>query len=50
MRTAVALSGGIDSFVAAYVLKRQGHEIIGLTMTLDGLRDAVRELRTPKGL
>lgn len=38
MRTAVALSGGIDSFVAAHILKRQGHEIVGLTMTLDGLR------------
>jgi len=47
MRTAVALSGGIDSFVAAHILKRQGHEIVGLTMTLDGLRVSDRGVREP---
>ena len=33
-KIAVALSGGIDSSVAAYLLKKQGHDIIGLTMRL----------------
>ncbi len=47
MRIAVALSGGIDSFVAAHVLKRQGHEIVGLTMMLDVLRASGRTDRTP---
>ena len=28
--TAIALSGGIDSLVAAYLLKKQGHNIIGI--------------------
>lgn len=34
MRIAVAMSGGVDSSVAAYLLKKQGHEIIGVFMHL----------------
>jgi len=34
MRVAVAMSGGVDSSVAAAVLKAQGHEVLGLTMKL----------------
>ena len=34
MRIAVAMSGGVDSSVAAAVLKAQGHEVVGLTMKL----------------
>ncbi|MDP9323477.1 MAG: tRNA 2-thiouridine(34) synthase MnmA [Acidobacteriota bacterium] len=34
MRIVVAMSGGVDSSVAAALLARQGHEVIGLSMQL----------------
>lgn len=34
MRIAVGLSGGVDSTVAAWLLKAAGHEVTGVTMTL----------------
>ncbi|HOE89076.1 MAG TPA: tRNA 2-thiouridine(34) synthase MnmA [Sphaerochaeta sp.] len=34
MRVLLGMSGGIDSSAAAYILKNQGHEVIGVTMTI----------------
>ncbi len=34
MRIAVAMSGGVDSTVAALLLKEEGHEVVGLSMQL----------------
>ena len=34
MRIAIGLSGGVDSSVAALLLKRGGHDVVGITMKL----------------
>ena len=34
MKILVGMSGGVDSSVAALLLKQEGHEVIGATMSI----------------
>jgi len=34
MTVAIGMSGGVDSTMAAWMLKQQGHDVVGLTMQL----------------
>jgi tRNA-specific 2-thiouridylase len=44
-RILVAMSGGVDSSVAAALLHEQGHEVVGVWMRLHDVADSYSELR-----
>jgi tRNA-specific 2-thiouridylase len=44
-RTLVAMSGGVDSSVAAALLTEQGHDVVGVWMRLHDVADSVSEFK-----
>ena len=48
MKILVGMSGGVDSAVAALILKEAGHEVIGATMTIWDNSETFKKL-TSKG-
>lgn len=57
MRVAIGLSGGVDSSVAALLLKEAGHEVVGVTMKVwregvykGGERDSCFSAREPENI
>ena len=45
MKILVGMSGGVDSSVTALMLKEQGHEVIGATMSIWGKKEIHKKIQ-----
>ncbi|WP_022670996.1 tRNA 2-thiouridine(34) synthase MnmA [Hippea alviniae] len=45
MRVLVGLSGGVDSAVAAYLLKEEGYEVVGITLKLYDNESSIKDAK-----
>ena len=45
-RVVVAMSGGVDSSVAACILKEQGYEVVGITLQLYSSSNSDKKSKT----
>lgn len=50
MKILVAMSGGVDSTITAHILKKQGHEVVGVNFNFAGAKPELEEIVRTLGI